>query len=114
MNAQKPPGKGKAIRSKEARKAGVSQEKYESIKRDQARRDLYKNYKLEQQKPTTQPKPKPSPELKSKPQAKSTPVRTLTRTTTKVAGPMPKSKPVPVKTITRTTKKVVGAMPKNK
>jgi hypothetical protein len=84
MNAPKRPGKSQYTQSKEARKAGVSQEKYESMKREQARRDLYKNYKLEKQKPTTQPKPKPAPELKSTPKA---PTRQLTRTTKKVYDP---------------------------
>jgi hypothetical protein len=47
MNAPKRPGKDRAMRSKEARKAGVSQEKYESMQRDQARRDLLKRYREE-------------------------------------------------------------------
>jgi hypothetical protein len=98
MNAPKRPGKDRAIRSKEARKAGVSQEKYESNKLNEAQRELSRKMQQERrpnvptrenvmrkkegsQKTATQPTPP------SKTTNQSAPKRQLTVKTTKVSGP---------------------------
>jgi hypothetical protein len=64
-----PKGKGKATQSKEARKAGMSQQKYESTKLNEA---YFKSLKEKQQQSQPQSKPKPQTQPKAKTESQPT------------------------------------------